>query len=75
MPLVLCDYPNVLFEGHSSMNDQHDLSLVLKSHFPLVVIETMEERRALEVLKSVTSDLDKILHTWTVTDGSERALS
>ena len=51
------------------MNDQHDLELILKSHFPIVTIETHEEHRAVDLLKKAAGTLGKELLQWTITDG------
>ncbi len=51
------------------MNDQHDLEMILESHFPIISIETHEEKRALSLLKKVVLPTKRILCTWTVTDG------
>ncbi len=36
------------------MDRQHDLELILRSRTPIVVIETRDESRMLELLKSIT---------------------
>ena len=58
------------------MDRQHDLELILRSRTPLVVIETRDESRLLELLKSITiaraSDGYLPLFRWTVTDGLQR---
>ena len=51
------------------MSDKKDLLLILQSHIPLVIIETHEERRALELLASVSNQLNQPLKTWTITQG------
>ncbi len=51
------------------MNDQHDLELVIRSHFPIIRIETHEERRAIELLQKTAINQKKQLQQWTVTDG------
>lgn len=51
------------------MNDQHDLELILRSHFPIIRIETHEERRAIELLTQTAKGQKKQLQQWTVTDG------
>ena len=37
------------------MIDQRNLQLVLQSHFPVVVVETHEEQRALDLLKNIVA--------------------
>ncbi len=51
------------------MNDQHDLALVMRSHFPIIRIETHEEKRAIELLIGTAKAEKKQLQQWTVTDG------
>lgn len=58
------------------MDRQRDLELILRSRLPIVVIETPEESRMLELLRTIT--LKRIgesllpLFRWTVTDGLQR---
>lgn len=58
------------------MDRQHDLELILRSRTPIVAIETRDESRLLELLKSITmaraSDAYLPLFRWTVTDGLQR---
>ncbi len=58
------------------MDRQHDLELILRSRTPIVVIETRDESRLLELLKSISiaraSDDYLPLFRWTVTDGLQR---
>ncbi len=58
------------------MDRQHDLELILRSRTPIVAIETRDESRLLELLKSITfargSDGYLPLFRWTVTDGLQR---
>ena len=37
------------------MNDRRDLTIVLKSRFPLVVVETHEEARVLALLERIAN--------------------
>lgn len=58
------------------MDGQHDLKVVLRSRTPIIVIETRDEPRVLELLKSVSisaagSDYMPLFQ-WTVTDGLQR---
>lgn len=55
------------------MNDFHDLCLILKSRFPIVVVETAEEQRMLTILERATDSLNWPLFVWSVTDGIKRA--
>jgi SpoVK/Ycf46/Vps4 family AAA+-type ATPase len=58
------------------MHNQRDLELLLRSRVPIVVIETHDESRLLNLLKAITlSGLDGNylpLFRWTVTDGLQR---
>ena len=54
------------------MDNSHDLELILKSHIPIVVVESHEERRVLDILTRLTLGLAKPLFKWTITEGLER---
>jgi SpoVK/Ycf46/Vps4 family AAA+-type ATPase len=54
------------------VNDQRDLTVVLKSRFPLVVIETHEEARALALLERIAHLEGWPLYAWSVVDGLRR---
>ena len=58
------------------MDGRHDLELVLGSRTPIVVIESQDEQRMLELLQSITiaraSDTYAPLFRWTITDGLQR---
>jgi SpoVK/Ycf46/Vps4 family AAA+-type ATPase len=58
------------------MDGQHDLKVILRSRTPIVVIETRDESRVLELLKTISigaSGSDYMpLFQWTVTDGLQR---
>ena len=54
------------------MNDSHDLELVLKSHIPILVIETREEQRAVNLIRSLQFRLGLPVYKWTVTEGLQR---
>ncbi len=49
------------------MNDLHDLRLLLDSHVSLLVVESSEELRVVELFRRLSAHRD--LYTWTVTDG------
>jgi len=51
------------------MSDQHDLEMILESHFPIISIHTHEEKRALRLLEKVVLPTTRILCTWTITEG------
>src|SRR5687768_6529762 len=51
----------------------HDLRAVIRSHYPLVIIETVEEERVEAMLRAI-SDQDRIaLFDWSVARGLNRA--
>jgi len=58
------------------MSDRHDLEIVLRSGVPIIVIETAEEARFLELLKRIALESSaagyRPLFRWTVTDGLQR---
>ena len=58
------------------MDRQRDLELLLKSRMPVIVIETQDEKRMLDLLRSITlaqAGGDYLpLFRWTVTDGLQR---
>jgi len=58
------------------MNNQRDLELILNSRHPVVLIETPEEKRMLDLLRKTSisraSDAYLPLFRWTVTDGLQR---
>jgi len=58
------------------MDGRHDLEIILRSRTPIVIIETRDEARILELLQSITiagvADEYMPLFRWTVTDGLQR---
>ena len=58
------------------MSQRRDLELILRSRSPIVVIETQDEARILEMLQSIsiaaTSGEYLPLFRWTITDGLQR---
>ncbi|HUU72029.1 MAG TPA: hypothetical protein VMW70_05340 [Burkholderiales bacterium] len=51
------------------MNDQHDLTDILRSRFPIVAIETHEEARVIALLERISNLESQALFVWTVTEG------
>lgn len=49
-----------------------DFKLLVHSRHPLVTIETVEEPRALELIKRLCNDIDCALFLWSATDGMRR---
>ncbi len=54
------------------MQDIRDLTSVLRSKTPIVVIETYEEYRVIELLKRVSSVLYQPIFSWSITQGLQR---
>ena len=54
------------------MNDQRDLTVILKSRFPLVVIETHEETRVFALLERIANLEAWALFGWSVVEGMRR---
>lgn len=56
------------------MNELQDLILLIKSRFPILLIESHEEPRALNLLEKSTNLENIPLYTWSVTSGLRRRL-
>lgn len=54
------------------MQDVNEIKLLLDARIPVVVIETFEEKKALDVLLKVANTQGKDLHRWSLTDGLAR---
>src|SRR5687768_8011771 len=58
------------------MNDRRDLELIFESGTPLIVIETTDETRVLELLREIALSRSKAsyrpLFRWSITDGLQR---
>lgn len=54
------------------MNDGHDLEILLKSHLPLIVIESHEEQRLLQLISRIGLQQYKPVYQWSITDGLKR---
>ncbi len=54
------------------MKDLHDLELILTSHTPVIVIESLEEVRVSQMLAQLGLRLDYPMHQWAVTEGLKR---
>jgi SpoVK/Ycf46/Vps4 family AAA+-type ATPase len=50
-----------------------EIALLVNSQFPIIYLDTWEERRATEILGLVAEDLNLPLYVWTVTQGLARA--
>ncbi|KJS05908.1 MAG: ATPase [Gammaproteobacteria bacterium BRH_c0] len=55
------------------MQDAHDLSVLINSRIPLLVIETHDENGAMQLLQRVARDQQRTLYRWSVTDGLDTA--
>lgn len=54
------------------MSDHYDIELLIKSHIPIIVIETHEELRSVELLTQIARRLAKPAFKWSVTEGLRR---
>ncbi|MCM8922185.1 MAG: AAA family ATPase [Candidatus Thiodiazotropha sp.] len=54
------------------MNDKHDLDIILAGHFPIIVMRSHEELRALGLLRDIAVQQGRPLMMWSVTDGIRR---
>ncbi len=55
-----------------SHDDIHDLELLLRSHVPLLAVETDEEQRVRELFCRLIPRLGRPLYSWSITDGLRR---
>jgi SpoVK/Ycf46/Vps4 family AAA+-type ATPase len=51
------------------MNDLHDLKALIESRIPIILIETTEELRAIELFQRLALDLKRPMLKWTATTG------
>ncbi len=56
----------------ASKTEQNDLTLLIKSKNPIIVIDTHEEARALELLTRISINLGQPLFGWHLTEGLRR---
>ena len=54
--------------------EQEELQLLLRSRFPILVVETAEERRFLALIETVANLNESALFTWSVVQGLRRPL-
>lgn len=54
------------------MKDVDDLGLIIDSNVPIVVLETHDEKRALELLTQVAMKKQLGYHCWSITEGMNR---
>lgn len=50
----------------------HEISLLLRSHAPILIIETHEEVRALELMKEIANNMMYPIFKWSVATGMQR---
>lgn len=55
------------------MTDLHDLDLILRAETPVLLIESLEERRIIELFSRLAIQCGVPLFCWTMTDGLRRA--
>ncbi len=51
------------------MSDLHDLRLLLDSHVTLLVVESVEEARVIDLFRRLTGSGSRMLYTWSSTQG------
>ena len=56
-----------------SMNPIDRLKILINSSTPIVVMETVEEVRALSLVRTACSDLSLAVFEWTIADGLVRS--
>jgi hypothetical protein len=54
------------------MQDAHDLGVILDCRVPIIVVESHEEQKAIDLFMRVARKRDKPLFQWTVTDGLQK---
>ncbi|MCP4433259.1 MAG: ATPase, partial [Gammaproteobacteria bacterium] len=52
--------------------DYNDISLLLRSHSPILVLQTHEERRAVDLLKNIALSMGSAIFKWSVATGLQR---
>lgn len=50
----------------------HELSLLLRSHSPIITLKTHEERRAVDLLKNIAANINSPVFKWSVATGLQR---
>ncbi len=55
------------------MSNLEDLKILIRSHYPIICIETVEEERAEDVVVRVAEELYLPLFTWSATHGLKRS--
>jgi SpoVK/Ycf46/Vps4 family AAA+-type ATPase len=52
--------------------ESHEISLLLRSHVPILVLQTHEEARAVELLKNTALNMNTPVFKWSVATGMQR---
>ena len=52
--------------------EYHEISMLLRSHTPILILETHEERRAVSLLKDIAINIGLPVFKWSVTAGMKR---
>jgi SpoVK/Ycf46/Vps4 family AAA+-type ATPase len=52
--------------------EYHDISLLLRSHSPILILQTHEERRAVDLLKDIALNMGSSIFKWSVATGLQR---
>ena len=52
--------------------EYHEISLLIRSHTPILILETHEERRAINLLKDIAMNIGLPIFKWSVTSGMKR---
>lgn len=56
----------------NTMNDLHDLELMLGAQTPIIIVESLEELRILQFLTRISGKLPLPFYKWTLTEGVAR---
>jgi len=54
------------------MNELQDLTALIRANTPLIVIETQDEARAVDLFRQALSQVWRALYRWTITEGLRR---
>mgnify|MGYP001055911359 CR=1 FL=1 len=54
------------------MSEGHDLEVLIQSHLPIILIESHEELRMLQLISRIGVKLYKPVYRWSITDGLQR---
>lgn len=54
------------------MNELHDLEVLVRARTPIIIVETNEELRAIELFRELAGRLSSPLFRWSVTEGLQR---